>query len=44
MDSAVFNLSMGVLAITYILLTVQKKNGLWVFSAVLFSITAAFVR
>ena len=44
MDSAVFNLSMGVLAITYILLTVQKKNGLWLFSAVLFSITAAFVR
>lgn len=44
MASSGTNLLAGLLAVMFILLTIQKKNGMWLFSAAVFTLTAAFIK
>jgi hypothetical protein len=44
MDSLGIRMLEALLAVTFILLTIQKKNGMWLFSAVVFTLTAAFIK
>jgi hypothetical protein len=44
MDSLGIRLLEGLLVVTFILLTIQKRNGMWLFSAAVFTLTAALIK
>jgi len=44
MDNFVPYFLQGLLAVTFILLTIQRRNGMWLFTAIVFLTTAAILR